>query len=155
MRPTCLTLALVLLLAGSQAVSAAAGNPKNGAFKVSVEVISSIRLLRVEQPETVTLTDEDVRRGYADVSAPSRLLIGSNSRSGYLLVVSFVSDWIRLALIRGLQVESQVSTPGGRLLQPHSGKLRHELELRYQLHLHPGTRPGTYPWPIELSVQPP
>lgn len=111
-------------------------------------------LERIEEPREVTLTAEDIHRGWADIPVGSRLWIFSNSRSGCFLrfEVAEEASWLKLILIRGLPIEAQVSRPGGWLHRRWPGASRSVLELWYRLELQPDAKPGTYPWPLHVSL---
>jgi hypothetical protein len=55
--------------------------------------------------------------------------------------------------VEGLGNAVQLGADGGAIVQrgPQASNQTHELSFRFILH--PGTTPGTYPWPLLLSVR--
>jgi hypothetical protein len=108
----------------------------------------------VEQPAEITVTDEDIARGYVEVPAGSQLRVTSNNPAGY--VVDFFS---RLPIFTSVRISS---TGGSADLGPDGGAIiergRHgrdiALNLSYRFNLAASVQAGTYAWPLALNVRP-
>lgn len=144
---------LVLLALLGAVASAHAGEVK---LDVTATVAKSASLKVLEQPASVVVTASDLARGYVDVPASSQVAIQSNTPNGYLLEFSNAGDFMRQILVRGLSGDVQLSPAGGLVTQrPASGGVtKTTLALGYRFVLSEAARPGTYAWPMHLSVTP-
>ena len=106
-----------------------------------------------QQAAALTITDADVARGYVEIPAGSRLRVTSNDPAGF--VIDFFQ---RLPIFKAVRV----STPDGSAqLGPLGGAMaenRHHgrnipLELSYRFDLADHVQPGTYAWPLAMSVR--
>jgi hypothetical protein len=94
-----------------------------------------------------------VARGYVEVAAASRFSVQTSSQSGYLLEFHPVGTIFESVQIGGLGKVIQLGPDGGAMVQrgPQLPNLEHELSYRFTLR--PDTLPGSYPWPLQLSVR--
>lgn len=123
-------------------------------IQVSVTVpAQAISELQTQQPQ-ITLSPADVARGYVDISVGSRLNVSANGRDGYA-----VDFFPRLTIFKAVQVRSasadaRIGPEGGTMIVrgPHGRNM--PLELSYRFELREQIPPGTYPWPLQLSVRP-
>lgn len=123
---------------------------------VSATVLKHASLKVLAQPASIVITPEDVARGYVDVAAPAQVAIKSNSPGGYMLEFANEGDFMRQIQVRGLATDLQLGVAGGAVMQPGaaSGITRATLDLGFRFLLAQSARPGTYPWPVHLSVTP-
>lgn len=123
---------------------------------VSATVLKRASLRVLAQPAAVVVTAEDIARGYVDVAAPARVAIKSNSPRGYMLEFANEGDFMRQILVKGLASDVQLSPSGGAIMQSHAGigVTRETLELGFRFVLAAAARPGTYAWPMQLTVLP-
>jgi hypothetical protein len=106
-----------------------------------------------QQAAALTITDADVARGYVEVPAGSRLRVTSNDPAGF--VIDFFP---RLPLFKAVRV---ITRDGSAQLGPDGGAMtgnRHRgrnipLELSYRFDLADDVQPGTYAWPLAMSVR--
>jgi len=115
---------------------------------------ATLRILHQER--TLVVTPEDVARGYVDAPAASRIEVRNNSRGGCLLVFEGVAGpdapFGRVS-VRGLGRDVEIG-PGGGFV-PHSyAPAPVTAELSYRFSLDRDALPGTYPWPLQVSVRP-
>ena len=156
------TAALVAVLSLAD-VAAAQEMPKGGArpatgsarIQVTATVPSRATLRVLHQERTLVVTTEDVARGYVDAPAASRIEVRNNSRGGCLLVFEGVAGpdapFGRVS-VRGLGRDVEIG-PGGGFV-PHSyAPAPVTEELSYRFSLSRDARPGTYPWPLQVSVR--
>lgn len=123
---------------------------------VSATVMKHASLKVLAQPAAVVITAEDVARGYVDVAAPAQVAIRSNSPRGYMLEFANEGDFMRGILVRGLSSDVQLSPAGGAVMQSGSatGVTRATLDIGFRFMLAENAVPGTYAWPMRLSVAP-
>lgn len=142
------------LLMVAPAPPATAAEPAE--MMVSAAVLKQASLKVLAQPSAVVVTADDIARGYVDVAAPAEVAIRSNSPRGYMLEFANEGDFMRQILVRGLASDLQLSLAGGAVMQPATGRgvTRTTLQLGFRFLLAQGARPGTYAWPIHLSVTP-
>jgi len=157
------TAALVAVLsmaevAGAQEVQRVSDPPAEGSARIRVTATVPARAtLRVlHQVGTLVVTPEDVARGYVDAPSATRIEVRNNSRGGCLLVFEGTAGpdapFVRIS-VRGFERDVEIG-PGGGFV-PHSyapGPVTSELSYRFSLGR--DARPGTYPWPLQVSVRP-
>jgi hypothetical protein len=105
------------------------------------------------EPATLTITEEDVRKGFVDASSPSLIELRSNSRRGCILVLQTGDSPFKEAEVTFLGRTVVVGRQGGMLVFPVFG--RQIVSMRYRFLLSHDARPGAYPWPFSLSIAPP
>jgi hypothetical protein len=142
--------ALGTAVALSPPVKAEAGGSSAG-FKATASVKSIARIKVLYQQPQMVITSENIAQGYVEVPAASRLEIRNSSRSGYMITFEVQEGPFGQVFIRGLGTELHVSFGSGWLLMPHS-RTPELLELTYRFILPADARPGTYPWPIQISA---
>jgi hypothetical protein len=108
----------------------------------------------VTQPAEITITAEDVARGYVDAPAASQWRVTSNNPVGY--VVDFFS---RLPIFRSVRVSSSdgsadLGPEGGAIIKRGSHGRDMPLHLSFRFILTAQVQPGNYPWPLALNVRP-
>jgi len=144
-------------VAGAQEVGGASGPPSTGTARIQVTAtVTSRATLRVlHQERMLVVTPEDVVRGYVDAPAASRIEVRNNSRRGCLLVFERVArpdgPFGRVS-VRGLGRDVDIGQGGGFVPHPYT-PAPVTAELSYRFSLDRDARPGTYPWPIQVSVR--
>jgi hypothetical protein len=130
--------------------------PNQATLSVSATVLKHASLKVLAQPSSVVVTAADIARGYVDGPAAVQVAIQNNSAGGYLLEFASQGDFMRRILVRGLAHETQLSPAGGAIAQPStgSGVTRTTLGLGFRFLLSASAQPGTYPWPMRVSVTP-
>lgn len=143
-----LLLALAMTLFGVRPAVAATTSVSVSAF-VRPTATCSVDV----QPGSVLVTADDVRRGYVDLPASSRVRVRTNSSNGYMLVLEVESAEFDAVVLEesGERVEIRGS---GFVDRPFRGHAEVVSELGYRFLLNPATQPGVYAWPVALSAQP-
>lgn len=124
----------------------------SAAMPVSVTVISNAIIHSEYQAAQLKVTEADVARGYVDFVAASQFSVSTNSRSGYFIEFRPVSDLFESIQVSGLGNPVQLGADGGVIVQRGqslSGKVH---TLNYRFSLRQNTEPGSYPWPLQLTV---
>lgn len=132
--------------------SAQAGQ-SSAAMQVSAMVVARAKLQTSYQAKQIEISAADVARGLVEVPAASRFSVLTNKGAGYSIQLDPVGHVFESVHVDGLGNAVELGADGGAIVQrgPHASNLTHELSFRFVLH--PDTRPGTYPWPLLLSVR--
>jgi hypothetical protein len=147
MRTASLTCAAVIALTAGAALA----GPNQATMAVSATVVARAVLTVDYQSPTLTITEGDISRGYVDVPAASRVTVRCNALGGYVLTFEGSADFFRQVRVTGLPTEAVIGGHGGWLPQPYSRNAT-AMDLSYRFILGEGARPGTYGWPLALSV---
>lgn len=119
---------------------------------VSVTVIANTRMQMLHQTKLVTISAADIARGHIELPSAAHFLVKTNSPSGYHIDFHALADFFASVEVSGLGQPAHLGPEGGRIVRrgPVPSSISHELGFRFTLR--PGTLPGTYPWPLSLSV---
>jgi len=153
-------IALLSLAHAAGARNALADRPSPGPGTARIQVTATVppraSITVLHQEKFLNVTPEDVSRGYVIAPAVSRIEVRENSPRGYLLVFEesgVPESPVERVLVRGLGAEIEVGPGGGFVPRPHArGPVSAELSYRFSLSR--DARPGTYPWPLSVSVRP-
>ncbi len=153
-RETLPAVALAMLV-GLSAQPVAAGPPAHGAAYAAIALSATVlpyhRLDIVRQAPTLTVTPADVDRGYVDVAAGTLLRARTNDRQGFTVRFDPRLRLFDRATVAGIGAEVEIGPDGGFASHAYSGRDA-ALELSYRFHLASGIAPGSYPWPLQVSV---
>jgi hypothetical protein len=146
-----LLIALAVGWMGMPLAALASGEAK---LTVSATISKHASLQVLAQPASVVITAADMARGYVDVPSPAQVAVQSNTQDGYLLMFENQGDFLRHALVKGLDSDVQVSAGGGGVAQRSSGSgmRKNLLNLGFRFVLSDSARQGVYAWPMRLSV---
>jgi hypothetical protein len=126
---------------------------RGAAMPVSAMVIGNARLQISYQAKQINISAADVARGEVEVPGALRFSVVTNKGSGYLMQFHPVGNFFASVHVDGLGNTVQLGADGGAIVQrgPQAPDQTHELGFRFNLH--PDTTPGSYPWPLMLSVR--
>jgi hypothetical protein len=110
-------------------------------------------VLASDLPE-LQISAADVARGYIDAPRPLRLRVDSNSRAGFALDVSAMSQWCTAVSVQGLDTEVLLDSSGGTVVQRWQNQRSRSLELQLRFTLASGVQPATYAWPLHIAARP-
>lgn len=130
--------------------------PGTARIQVTATVPALASLTVLYQDAVLKVTPEDVARGYVDAPAASRVEVRENSPRGYLLVfeeAGVPGSPVERVSVRGLGGEIEIGPGGGFVPRPHA-RGPASAELSYRFSLSREARPGTYPWPLSVSIRP-
>ena len=119
---------------------------------VSARVLPYLQFKVLSQTSEITITEVDIQRGYLDVSSASHLQVKTNSTAGYLLSFEGALWPFKGVQIQGLANPVQL-TSGYAVVQQPSAKGTWTMDLSYRFILSGDTKPGSYSWPLSISVQ--
>lgn len=133
-------------------VPAAEARAATASITVSAVVLPIAKVKVIDEPATLTVTKEDILKGYVDVYPLSLIEIRTNSRRGCVLTL-----YAREAPFKEAEVTLQgrtvvVGRQGGMIVLQIFG--RQVVPLRYRFMLGSDTPVGTYGWPFSLSASP-
>jgi hypothetical protein len=120
-------------------------------LRVATTVPARVSLQALEAPVWLTLTPEDVARGYKDVATRHRLR--HNDRAGILLSVSPRVGLAREIRVSGLGTEFVL---GADTLEVHlpGDPFEQDIALGFRFLLDATARPGTVELPVHLAASP-
>jgi hypothetical protein len=120
---------------------------------VSARVIPYLQYNLISQISEITVTEEDIQRGYIEVRSGSRLEVKTNNPAGYML--AFEGSLWPFIEVQVLGLANPVYLHSGNAIayQP-SVKGKVFMDLSYRFILSENTRPGPYSWPLSISVHP-
>jgi hypothetical protein len=146
------TARIAMIVAAS--VTAAGARDVRSDFSVSVIVrpVANIELLSA--PTGLDISAADLRRGYIEVTQPTRFTVRSNSPNGYALEVLTVAPLLSSMIVEGLNSDLSLGSEGGTIVQRWQKPQAVNLSLRFRFELAPGLKLGAYPWPVRLAVRP-
>lgn len=153
------TAALVAALSMANAVGvqeAYAGSTTAGAkVTISARVIEHTKMQILNQAQELIVTNADIMRGFVAIPAASRIQVKSNNPSGYLLAFEVMSGSSNIFNSVNVVVGSRdvLLSPGGGWIPLPYIRGGETMNLSYRFALAKGAKPGTYGWPLLVSVQ--
>jgi hypothetical protein len=134
-------------------VPAAPAHALQGSLLVSAAVARHTSV-RIAPPAFITLSEEDVARGYVEIAAPVEVTVQSNVPQGYALVFERQGEQVRQAHVQGPDGALLVGSTGAVATRPPAGRgmWRDRLQLRFRFDLAAGARAGQHPWPLNISL---
>jgi hypothetical protein len=133
----------------SQVPDAAAGSFST-VIRMNAVVLARTQLKPLRQPEMLVVTEADVQRGYIEVSGASLFELWNNNPAGCVLTFESSDFPFREADVTVMGRNIIIYPTGGMILMPIKG--RQQIALDYRFVLTTEARPGTYAWPLSVSV---
>ena len=127
---------------------------RSGALAVSATVVAATRAEIVSQASVLVVTADDVRRGYVDAPAASRLMVTSTSRAGYRVHLHPRIGLFRAVDVRLGGLQARLGSDGGALTAIGRVGRHQTVDVDYRFELAAGVAPGHYPWPLVLDARP-
>lgn len=107
------------------------------------------------QVRSIEITPADIVSGKVEVRAGSRLAFVARTPGGAVVDFHFRCDWPLEVRILGLASPIVLPGHGGTTQQLATVPGRHVVTLDYQFQLAPEMAPGTYAWPLQITVRKP
>jgi len=142
-----LALALSLVLA-SPAVAARGESYRIG---VSAMVMARMKLQLHDHPASLQVSAADLKRGFVVVTGP-RIEAGSNDRRSMTLQVRLASDVASAVRIEGLATGIHSHGAEASVPLPPASPAEPARPVSYHITFAEHLQPGTYAWPITLSM---
>jgi len=118
-------------------------------FAVTATVSPRASVEPLSQPALLSISEDDVQRGYVDVAAAYR--VSSNDPSGYMVRLAPRIGLTRSVEVAGLSTPIVMTDHVVEVVQP-AARRPQQLDLRFRLVLGENAVPGTYAMPVQLSV---
>lgn len=148
-------LSMANLFGAKEAYSGPGGNV-SAKIGISATVLERSSMQVLNQINEFVVTNADIKRGYVELPAASRINVKTNNRAGCLLafeVMGGTGSIFEKVFVRIGGQEVQLSSGGGWVQQPYmQGGVTQDLSYRFALSK--DVQPGTYNWPIMISVLP-
>lgn len=141
----------LFFLAALAPVNATAAS-RSGTMQVSVTVVARAIVTVNQQPQDVTVTSDDLRRGYVEVASPFLVNVRTNSRSGYVLHMVNTDPLFASAEISSADFTMHVSSES-IIARPYL-PAGDALDLKVRLVLASGAREGRYGFPLAVDAAP-
>lgn len=126
----------------------------NTKINVSARVLERTSMRILSQAQEVIITHTDIFRGYIEIPNASQIHVRSNNPLGYLLAFEVLSSSDNVFDSFNVAVGGQdvrLSKSGGWIHQPFI-KGGVTINLNYRFMLSKDAQPGTYNWPLMVSV---
>jgi hypothetical protein len=143
-------LAALLVLSLAPGTARAATASKATQIRVSASVGPYVRLDVLQQP-SLTITAEDIQRGYVDVPAGTSLGTRTNDRYGFVFNFSSRSNVFERVSVTGIGGTMEIGSAGGSIRVAFTGP-ESAAQVSYRFYLAPGVQSGNYPWPLQISA---
>jgi len=147
------------LLAATALASVHAGQVPDAAagsfstvIQVNAVVLARTQLTALLQPATLVVTEANVQQGYVEISGASLYEIWNNDPAGCILTFAPSNFPFREAAVTVMGREINIYPMGGMIVIPILG--RQQIALNYRFFLTTDAEPGTYAWPLSVSVNP-
>lgn len=123
-------------------------------FRIVIPRVLSLRALR--QPPRIMVTERDVAAGYVAVEEGVEMEVISNLRAGHSILIQVAGDVVNEVVISGLGAPVHAGRQATMVHFPRAARAptrtTHRLAFRLQLARH--VSPGTYDWPVSMTVVP-
>jgi|YelNatPaOPRAMG01_1025707.scaffolds.fasta_scaffold25201_3 bifunctional DNase/RNase len=124
-------------------------------MEITVRVKPSWSISVNYQKQNISITEDDIRRGYVDVPQATHITIKDSSKSGFMLLFEGLDRPFRYASIQGLPGAPEVViTSKSTLIHQQSRRTQTQLILSYRFYLAEDAKPGEYRWPVTITLQP-
>jgi hypothetical protein len=127
------------------------GNVSSATVHVSATVKPVARVTVLYQLPQLEITSTNIAQGYLEILHASRIEVRSNSPSGYLLSIENQGGQFLDVIVSGLGGEVQFNRGTGWILMPYA-PMPKTMEVSYRIMLSDDAKPGSYPWPFQLSA---
>jgi hypothetical protein len=147
------TISMANILGAPQAAFAAGA--ASARIQVTARVLERTNMIIINQAQEFVVTAVDIVRGYVSVPAGSRINVKSNNPRGYFLLFEVVSGPANVFSSISVDVggrQVQLSPSGGWIHQPFS-RAGITTDLSYRFELSKDAQPGTYRFPLMVSLQ--
>jgi hypothetical protein len=118
-------------------------------FTVSAIVVPHANLERVTEQPMLSVSEEDVARGYVDVAAVYR--VQNNDPAGFMVRLSPRTGLTSSIEVIGLATSVVMRDEIVEVLQPAALRAQ-QLDLQFRLLLSDAAVPGTYAMPVHVAV---
>jgi len=148
--------AAALIAAMVPANSALIGNAEaaqaRAYMQVSATVVQSTYFRQISQSRQPDITAQDIRQGFVEVPAASQIEI--RNEAGTLFEFHPVGSLFDSVTVRGIDGTVSFGPGGGVAMQKGAPGGAATVTIGYRFELARGVTPGTYDWPLTLTLLP-
>jgi len=120
----------------------------------SVRVLPYVNYDINHQDANLTITQEDIDRGYAEISNAIIVSVKTNSPNGYVMNFFIGGNYIREISLSDGSNNYSLSESGGEVYFVHGGTNYVTKELSFRFTLLADAEPGIYGWPVSFIMSP-
>lgn len=143
-------------MVGVQGAAAESFSGSSGAtINVTAKVLERTSMKIINQAQGFVITATDIMRGYVAIPVASRVNVISNNPHGYFLMFEVMGSPNNIISSISVDVggrEVRLSPNGGLIHQPFI-RAGVTTDLSYRFELYRDAKPGTYRWPLMVSIQ--
>jgi hypothetical protein len=148
------TISMANILGVQGAAAESSSGSASAKIMVTAQVLERTSMKIINPAQEFVVTAADIKRGYVAVPAASRINVKSNNPHGYFLMFEVMSA--PSSVIGSISVdvggkEVQLSPNGNWIHQPFI-RAGITTDLNYRFELSKDAKPGTYSWPLMVSV---
>ncbi|MDD2582709.1 MAG: hypothetical protein PHR66_12020 [Desulfuromonadaceae bacterium] len=134
-----------------EAEAGSSGNTSSATVHVSATVRPIAIAKVLYQQQQMEITGKDIAQGYVEIPNGSRIEVRSNNPSGYLLSIENQGGPFRDVYVSGLGSEVQLNGGTGWVLMSYT-QMPRTMDVSYRIMLSDDAKPGSYPWPFQVSA---
>jgi hypothetical protein len=123
-------------------------------LNVSATVLPYVKYSVQNQKGSFEVTEEDIDRGYLDISDALTINVKTNSINGYILNLYIDDTVITGFTLVNNNASYNISGPGGEVHMPYQGKNYFTKQFSFRLYFLKETKPGTYSLPMAVAAYP-
>ena len=142
-----------LALTASLAPRLAQAGSKSASLQASAVIHARAHLRTDFQAMQLSISQEDIGRGYVDAPGASRFTVVTPKGGNYFVEFQPRSDWFRTVNIEGLGSQVELGADGGSVAQSAAGLTGATRTLDYRFWLKADAQPGVHDWPLLLAVR--
>ena len=144
---------LVIMAAAGLVMGRAFAGENTAMIGVSARVLSYMTKSVINRAETLSISLEDIEKGYIDVKNATAIAVKTNSREGYMLSFGTINGPFTGMTVFDSGRSTVVSIGGGLVYNPTDGRIApSEKLLSYRFYLSKDTAHGSYAWPVMVDV---
>lgn len=147
---------LALPSAPAQAESRLGTGSASARLDFRIVIPPVLRLKTLHQPTQVVVTERDVQAGFVDLPDGMAVEVVSNLRAGHSMMFQVASAVVKAVEVTGLGAPVSAGAEAAMVSFPRikGAPTRTVHNLGFRLRLAPGAAPGTYQWPVALTLLP-
>ena len=144
---------VLMMTAGLVVMGRAFAGENTAMIGVSARVLSYMTKSVINRAETLSISLEDIEKGYIDVKNATAIAVKTNSREGYMLSFGTINGPFTGMTVFDSGRSTVVSIGGGLVYNPTDGRIApSEKLLSYRFYLSKDTAHGSYAWPVMVDV---
>lgn len=140
----------LVLLANGESFSAS----KSAMLRASASVLPYVKYDVLHQEGSLSITQQDIEKGYIEVSRATVLSVKTNSFNGYLMNFFVAENLFSNVTLREGNSTYSFSESGGEVHFPFHGRDYAKKSFTFKFDLRADAKPGTYHWPVAFVISP-